>query len=377
MIAFTFRLNSYFKLLLLVLVLCRAPAARIVSVVSTWGQQVAQHVWKAAVPAVTVGSLDAQSGATGEIVLELAPGFSDTTGVVGEFMDVRIFAGDLQPQDYSIVGDLPPGIALTDISLFGVATLSGTPEEAGRFVVGIYGWEEANGDGASSTELRLVFQIENRAPIIARQPTEQVIDWGQDLILSVEVEEIEGIAYQWLKDGEVLAEFTASSLTIPRATSADSGLYQVVVTNEFGETRSDEVMGLVTTNVVQLWRENHFENPFDLSAESDADPDSDEKPNRLEFVLGEDPFSGATEGYPKVFFENSDGTDYLVCEFKENPFDAGIVSVFEKKSDLTLPDWETVELGESSILVEDEVEGYRVWLPIDGSAFYRLRLPGS
>lgn len=63
-----------------------------------------QHVWKVVAPAlISVGPINAQTGATDEVIeLDLAPGFDDTTGFVGEHLDVRVLADGFVPQSYTV-----------------------------------------------------------------------------------------------------------------------------------------------------------------------------------------------------------------------------------------------------------------------------------
>ena len=361
---------------LVFLVLCRTPLLRVSHYTALFGKKLIENVWKIASPAlISVGPLNAQTGPTEDIELDLAPNFDDASGVVGQFMDVRVFASSnsISPQSYTHVGRLPPGIELTNVNQFGVATYSGTPTEAGRFPIVVTGWEEEEFVGPGSRDLLIIFVIDESGPQIIQQPIPAIANWGESLSLSVSVANPEATSYQWFKDSQPINAENSALLEIPQSTSQDSGNYHVVVTDQNGDTKSDQVLGLVSVNQLQSWQENNFENPFNQMANPDADPDFDNKANSLEFVLGENPFSGQSDGYPKVTYRKEEVGNYLVCEFRSNPFDADVAFQLEMKSDMKQPTWSLVDLGNSGILSEEGVDYYRLILPFDGSAFFRLR----
>jgi hypothetical protein len=77
-------------------------------------------------------------------------------------------------------------------------------------------------------------------PVITEQPTGKMIYLGGDTTLHVEAEGIGSLSYQWLKSETELAGKTSATLAINNATSADSGFYTVVVTDDEGSVTSDE-----------------------------------------------------------------------------------------------------------------------------------------
>lgn len=75
------------------------------------------------------------------------------------------------------------------------------------------------------------------APVIATQPSSQTIDKGQRLALSVEALG-SALQYQWLKNGQPIANATAASFEIAAVTQADAGDYTCRVTSDCGTTLS-------------------------------------------------------------------------------------------------------------------------------------------
>jgi hypothetical protein len=75
------------------------------------------------------------------------------------------------------------------------------------------------------------------APVITTQPSSQIIDKGQRLTLSVEALG-SALQYQWLKNGQPIADATAAAFEIAAVTQADAGDYTCRVTSDCGTTLS-------------------------------------------------------------------------------------------------------------------------------------------
>ncbi len=84
-------------------------------------------------------------------------------------------------------------------------------------------------------------------PSILVQPVSQTVCEGSPVTFGVEATETEPLAYQWMKDGEVIAGATSSSYSIPMATAADTGTYIASVSNSCGQIESE--MATLNINV--------------------------------------------------------------------------------------------------------------------------------
>lgn len=76
------------------------------------------------------------------------------------------------------------------------------------------------------------------APVIARQPTGLIVDYGQGFELTVQANANPAPSYQWLRGGVALPGATNASYRVASATVADEGEYAVDVKNGLGTTRS-------------------------------------------------------------------------------------------------------------------------------------------
>jgi hypothetical protein len=85
------------------------------------------------------------------------------------------------------------------------------------------------------------------APVVATQPSSQVVAPGGSVTLSVGITS-GGVTYQWQKDGAIISGQTGSSLTLTNLTAADSGAYTAVITNSAASILSDTVTLTVATS---------------------------------------------------------------------------------------------------------------------------------
>jgi hypothetical protein len=163
-------------------------------------------------------------------------------------------ASDLSPTSAISLDGQPPGAAIEDTLVLGPNTSTRldvlatfTEYQPGRFFNVLL---EGDLDGSghlqplSSAVLRNVIPSNCSAPLIVQPPTRQVITAGSPLLLSVVVENAVTATYHWRHNGVELAEggtvsgANASLLKINPATSADAGLYQVVVATSCGAATS-------------------------------------------------------------------------------------------------------------------------------------------
>jgi autotransporter-associated beta strand protein len=77
------------------------------------------------------------------------------------------------------------------------------------------------------------------APRITRHPVAQTVRPGATASFTAAATG-PGLRYQWQKDGVDIASATTDALFIINAKSADAGVYRVIVTNDHGETTSNE-----------------------------------------------------------------------------------------------------------------------------------------
>lgn len=75
-------------------------------------------------------------------------------------------------------------------------------------------------------------------PTIQTQPTETSVCVNATATLSVAATGAAPLAYQWRKDGSDVSGATEATLSIPNATAAANGLYDVIVTNDCGSATS-------------------------------------------------------------------------------------------------------------------------------------------
>jgi mucin-19 len=102
--------------------------------------------------------------------------------------------------------------------------------------VGVYEVVITNGAGAVTSEVAsLTLSTTTATPVtFTAQPAGVSVSPGLEVFLSVTTTGGAPLTYQWRKDGAVIVEATGSSYTIPAATLAAAGYYDVVVTNVAG-----------------------------------------------------------------------------------------------------------------------------------------------
>jgi hypothetical protein len=79
------------------------------------------------------------------------------------------------------------------------------------------------------------------APSITTQPLPQVLTEGQTLTLTVVATGTAPLNYQWRRNGTAISGANSSSYTKPSVIVADSGSYDVFISNAFGSLSSDVV----------------------------------------------------------------------------------------------------------------------------------------
>lgn len=99
----------------------------------------------------------------------------------------------------------------------------------------VYGYE----DQAPTTRLYLDQLRVQKTPVISEQPSAALLSSGSPSELRVVAHSGTSLSYQWRKDGMPIIGANQSTYTIPDPSQADSGVYEVVVSNAVGDTLSD------------------------------------------------------------------------------------------------------------------------------------------
>lgn len=89
-------------------------------------------------------------------------------------------------------------------------------------------------------------------PVITQQPTDTSVYEGQTLTLSVRASGWPEPGYQWRKDGANISGATAASYVVSRASSADTGTFEVIVSNRLGHVTSNAAKVVVSATSLPL-----------------------------------------------------------------------------------------------------------------------------
>ena len=144
---------------------------------------------------------------------------------------------------YSFGGQLealPQGVTL-------VALGSGTNVDCGNGYTAWQSWQASDACGHVAVCTQSVQVVDQEVPLIESQPlTNQTVLQGQTVSLEVGVFSCSELGYQWyFEETNALVEGTNASLELSNVSPADSGSYQVVVTNLYGSVTSAPAQLLV------------------------------------------------------------------------------------------------------------------------------------
>jgi len=126
---------------------------------------------------------------------------------------------------------------VTDSVTHGTAAIP--PPDPARPGYTFAGWDVPFDKVTSDLTVTAVYSL--NPPVIATQPEQQTVLYGQSVLLTVAAGGEGTLSYQWLKNDEEIPEANADSLSIPFVRLEHAGAYQVVVSNEAGGTPSDIV----------------------------------------------------------------------------------------------------------------------------------------
>ncbi len=98
----------------------------------------------------------------------------------------------------------------------------------------VYGYE----DQAPTTRLYLDQMRVKKAPVISEHPSAALLSSGSPSEIRVVAHSDSSLSYQWRKDGTPIIGANQSTYTVSDPSPADSGVYDVVVSNAVGDTPS-------------------------------------------------------------------------------------------------------------------------------------------
>jgi hypothetical protein len=108
---------------------------------------------------------------------------------------------------------------------------------AGRVIVRAIAFGEGFAQGVEADPLEILVL---GPPLIVLQPQSQQVLVGDDVILTVEATGTQPLFYQWRFNGLEIEGANGATLQLTNLQVADTGLYDVVVANEFGAAISDK-----------------------------------------------------------------------------------------------------------------------------------------
>jgi hypothetical protein len=131
---------------------------------------------------------------------------------------------------------LASGSSDNQFTAFGFSTISAQPSDSGTYQVKVT-------NAAGTITSNAVSLTVDSPPIIATQPSGQLVIAGSTASFSVSIVAASSVTYQWYKGSTPIPGATASTLTLTNVQPSDAGPYQVTATNN---------LGFVSSNVVSL-----------------------------------------------------------------------------------------------------------------------------
>lgn len=136
-----------------------------------------------------------------------------------------------------------------------------TPNDEGSYRVIV-----SNADGPTTSPAATLTVISK--PQITTQPVGATVSASAAVTLNVAARGGQPLTYQWQKDGVNITGATSASYQIAAATTANAGLYRVVVSNSYGNTESSVVQLSVYSGAITNDLVGHFK--FDGNAEDSS-----------------------------------------------------------------------------------------------------------
>ena len=188
------------------------------------------------------------------------------------------------------------------------------------------------------------------------------------LTLTVEAGGTGPVTYQWRRNGSPLTGQTGPTLTLAAPLPADSGSYDVVVSNSQGSSTSAAAAVEIRTPF-DLWK---LTNAFPQGQDGpESDPDGDGVPNLAEYAAGSDPLAPGTSGETVTVLESGIQMDYVW-----NTAATDVECVPEWCPDLAGAAWTNSGLPAPTVRTEQNgLRQMRAWFPTQSSrVFVRLRI---
>jgi uncharacterized repeat protein (TIGR01451 family) len=176
----------------------------------------------------------------------IGPVTTNAVGKVGQPFSYRIIVtnpGKDHAQDLWNAAPLPPGLTI-NTNLGGNGFITGTPTAGGVYPVTL---TAGNANSDIVVHLDITINIQGTAsspPSITGPPTNQIATVGATVSFSVQASG-DGLAYQWLFNGNPLQNATASTLMLSNVGTNQSGFYSVIVSNSVKAVPSQSAQLLV------------------------------------------------------------------------------------------------------------------------------------
>jgi Ig-like domain CHU_C associated len=201
-----------------------------------------------------LGAYDTIAGAT--TISQVAPrAGSDVVraplGVPLQFV-IRAIGPDINPQRWTVDGNLPPGLALSDTRNSSVESITGVPTELGSYSFTTTVWAHEDFSGPFVTKRFSITIVDPlaAAPVITTQPLSLTVAARSRVVLRVASSD-PNATFQWYKGKSGVtkspiknAKSETFTFTTPRTKGTSS--YWVQVINDNGQTNSATAVIVVT-----------------------------------------------------------------------------------------------------------------------------------
>jgi hypothetical protein len=134
--------------------------------------------------------------------------------------------------------------------------------------------------------------LAHRAPEFSSGLVAQSVQLGQAVSLTVVVDGVLPITYQWTKDGASVANQTGSTLTLGSTVAADGGVYRVTATTPYGSIWSEAVLTVIEPPAVTTTATTQTLNAGGTA--TFAVSPTGTGPFTYQWLLNDEPIDGAT-----------------------------------------------------------------------------------
>ncbi len=149
-------------------------------------------------------------------------------------------------------------------------------------------------------------------PEIATHPTDQIVESGSGVSLTIFATSDETISYQWKRDEADIPGATSATFALAAAKESDAGQYSVTVTTASGSVSSEAatvevILGYLDSLIAQGI-------PEELRG-FDDEPDQDGASNAFEFLSRTDASDPGSFHFPEASIQVIDEISYLVLSY--------------------------------------------------------------